>query len=254
MAISLNEIRKALTPPVWPSDCELAINPETNETANVNNYNMIYQLIIDERTGQQREMIINPTTQTEVPLTFQNLFHAIQGLRIMNLLIKTNVSAPNPIRSYPHEEIAELKNIRTLDDVKRLESNPEALKKLKNLNPASPAYKEINERIAHIKQFDIRAFVGDRGAGRTTEAPKGLAGRVEHDNIIEARRLVENLKPSDFAGTNSSNTGGKYTQLIRAQENLNNFIDSAQSRGFKPADVLKFVKDKINSFSDSGIR
>ena len=156
---------------------------------------------------------------------------------------------PAKHRQLPHSDIPELDRIRTVADVERLRSKPEWLKSLRNLRPGSHDYAEVNARIKFILENEL--------AGPETPSAKDAAAKSstpESAEILEARSLVANIRPSHFGGTTSSATGGRYAQLQKAQERLTRDINYNVRRGVKPADILKYVRLQIDALASSSVR
>ena len=228
-------LRKVLYPPIWPSDLELPLTPE-GETNNVHNYNTIFQLIQD-RT-----------------FTFESLFHWIQKLRKDGDLVKINAGPPDPRDNYPFEEVEAIKCVRTVADVKKLESNLDLLKKYQHLTPTSKPYQEINARMQHIRDNKIAYYLG-KNLAPENEPKKNVVTVEVPEPIREAHKLIDALTIRDIATTNSSGLGGKWSTLSRLQDRLKKNIDDMHFNRRVPAAKIKvWVEDEIRKACESSIR
>ena len=148
----------------------------------------------------------------------------------------------NPADNLPHENIPELRNIRTIIDVQNLS----AADARRFLQPGAPK-KEFEERVAYIRKHEIfestKPYVGSRAQTKSSED-----GRV-----AQARTLVNNLKISDIGGSTSAANGGKWTQLRKKQDQLNKTIDSAVQRKVAPRSILEFIQEQISTLGSRSI-
>jgi hypothetical protein len=157
--------------------------------------------------------------------------------------------APQPVdpaTNLPHQDIAELRNIRTVEDISRL--RPEDFQKFRNLRPASPQYKEFNERIQYIKQHNLRA-------PKVIEPmPLSPAVAAYKSKIEEAKSLVNNLKAGDIGSTTSAAHGGRFSQLIDVQKRLHRQIDALIRQRTPAENILLHVQTAIVDLGSRSIR
>lgn len=92
--------------------------------------------------------------------------------------------------SLPHEDIAELRDIRNLADVKRVMALPkEKMAKYMRLRPASPAFHEFNQRVQYIQQHRI---MGNPSVAEPQQPPKPATPQAA--KLAEIRGRVDSLK------------------------------------------------------------
>jgi hypothetical protein len=101
--------------------------------------------------------------------------------------------APQPVdtaTTLPHQDIAELRDIRNLSDVKRVMALPkEKMAKYMRLRPASPAFHEFNQRIQYIQQHRI---IGNPSVAEPQQPPKPATPQAA--KLAEIRARVDSLK------------------------------------------------------------
>ena len=180
-------------------------------------------------------------------ITGFNFDSIIKSLIRDDLIVLDEESAV--VENLPHSDIPDLDRVRTVADVERLRANPDLLKRLKNLKPGFPDYHHVNERIAFILNNQIKGpeTSAAKAQGKPDSAPEAA-------EIIEAKTLVANLRPSDFGGSSSANNGGKYAQLVAAQKRLLRDINGNAARGVKPVAILKYIREQIDALSSSSVK
>jgi hypothetical protein len=152
----------------------------------------------------------------------------------------------------PHDDIEALKNIRNLADVSRVINLPkEKLKQFANLKPGSPSFKEFNERIQHIKHFQV-------GKGEPeTLAPEKVVEKKQPifsapPEVTQAHELVDAMTLADIATVTSST--GRRTALANKKESLHQAITQMRANGESAASVLQKTKDAIKKSGAGGIQ
>jgi hypothetical protein len=138
----------------------------------------------------------------------------------------------------PHRDL--FPNLNNLEDVKDYI--------LKTKIPANDTMTKLNELLAYYQTNNIRRVVApqqQKASGGPPEEPK---------EIQAARKIVSDLKVSDFGTTTSQAKGGKYGQLVATQTRLNEVIGKGVRQGLPPASILRFVQDEVKKLSDRGIR
>jgi hypothetical protein len=119
---------------------------------------------------------------------------------------------------------------------------------LKTKIPANETLDKLNELLAYYQTKNIRRVVApqqEKANGGPPDEPK---------DVQAARKIVADLKVSDFGTTTSQAKGGKYGQLIATQTRLNEVIGKGVRQGLPPAAILRFVQDEVKKLSDRGIR
>jgi hypothetical protein len=148
------------------------------------------------------------------------------------------------MQQLPHENIVELRNIRTMADVRRFQENPQLMKKYANLKPGSPSFKEFNERIGHIQRFNIE------GPATQQETPQQTAQNEAYQSI---REWVSRLTAKNCGSSNSGAGGGPWTKTNNLKKELFRVIDLNEKRGTLAEKVAKYVDDEINKLASSSV-
>jgi len=134
----------------------------------------------------------------------------------------------------PHQDL--FPNIKTVED---------AVDYVKHTKIPANLTNQINELLAYLQKHKIHRAVATK---------EQQAAKQEPAEIVEAKSLVANLRPTDFGGSSSANSGGKYAQLVAAQKRLLRDINANVARGCKPAAILKYIREQIDALASSSVR
>jgi hypothetical protein len=201
---------------VWPTECEPPLARGINGELVVGNETKfnLFKAVLDKLTDAQ--------------WTYDNLLAIVAQLR-----------------SLPHDDLPQLKNIRTRADIKRLVNNPQQLKRLAHLRPESPANREINERMQFIRKYDLRG-------PETTD--KVVQNSDASEQYQEIRDRVSKLTSRDCGTSYSAAGQGPWDKVNRCKTELFAFIDDAKKRNTPIEDVTTHVDARIAKLRDSGIQ
>lgn len=158
-----------------------------------------------------------------------------------------NSTPSSEIAELPHEEIPELKNVRTMADVRRFQKNPALMKPFANLRPGSPSFKEFNERIAFIQEHRI-------GDAMVTEETKETNEQAEQrERYAAIRERVSALTAKDCGSSNTGPGGGPWTKVNSLKTRLFPYLDACQQKGVPAEMVKQRVNEEIAKLQSSGI-
>ena len=224
----------------WFSDCEEPLSPD-GRIINFENFRLLkeqFDQIPDEE------------------FTLDRIYKLAIDLRKDGHLIRKIVQlAPPPIDpadTLPHDDIKELRNVRNLADVKRIVNLPkEELKQLANLKPGSPSFKELNERLAYIREHQL-------GKGeKPTVVDKTEQSESENSTdggYSDARAIVESVTNKDVGSVGSAPGQGGWDKANRFKERVGRIIDGEERKGTSGPAVLKWVKQELANLQSSSTR
>lgn len=150
------------------------------------------------------------------------------------------------LRTLPHDDLPQLRNIRTQADVKRLINNPQQLKRLAHLRPESAANKELNERLAFIQKHNLR------GPETTSSKVAAVNGNDNSEQYQKLRDRVEALTIRDCGSTNSNQ--GAWSKVNACKTELFAYLDDARKHNTPIEDVTTHVDERIEKLRDSRIQ
>jgi hypothetical protein len=138
------------------------------------------------------------------------------------------------VEGLPHQDL--FPNIKTIED---------AVEYVKKTKIPANLTSQINELLAYLQERKIHRAVATK---------EQQAANQEPQEILEARSLVANIRPSNFGSSSSAANGGHYAQLVKAKERLIRDIDHNVQRGAKPAAIFQYIREQIDALSNSSVR
>jgi hypothetical protein len=248
MALTIKEKREVVHACIhgkyWPSDTE----PPKNKDGSINcvqNDDLLTKEFDEKMAGQDH------LTKQEY---FNKLYSLIMKLRedgrfvwktVQHVHTPLELEPVDPATTLPHENLSELRNLRTLIDVQNITAEDAR----KAMQPGFPK-KEWEERIAYIRLHKIMTSTKNYSKKEVT---KRQEINPNDGGYGEARALVAAISAKDVGSVGSTPETSAWAKADKFKARVSRFIDKQEQSGMSGPAVFKFVKTEIAALRSSSI-